>query len=631
MTAEEWQRIRPILASALDLDGANQAAFLDRTCVDPILRREVESLLGIQERARLFMEDPVLVESLLTNGRAETGNTNYQDNRDPISSVPLTTSYLYETGDAGQLYLQVAGGPGSTQSLEIRELLRRRLISVVLIALGVNGIFNALRLLGLQLVFDRATVWELWVPAAINLIALVVLAIIITRKRIYSLAQLRWLEVATFAITTLYLLGETYRPLFGSSEGLMISYAQRHASEMSILARLPSIMWVAIICGYGTFIPNTGRRCAAMSAAMALSPVILVATVGLLHPAVPRRMLALYLAEMAMWMACAVAMAVYGSNKITVMRQEVLAARKLGQYDLKQRLGQGGMGEVYLAEHVLLKRPCAVKVIRPDQTANISTMQRFLREVQVTATLTHPNTVQIFDYGKTDDGTVFYAMEYLPGLNLEQLIGRYGPLPPERVIYVLRQLCGALAEAHTIGLIHRDIKPGNVILCSLGGMCDVAKLLDFGLVRLQSTDLARSGLTQDGLIYGTPAYMSPEQASGKKELDERSDIYSLGALIWFLSTGEPPFVRDGVIQTLAAHINEPVSSLSSHRPEFPVDLDNIAQRCLAKNPEHRFPDVKSLEQALAACSLVRTWTQTDAAEWWSRISVASKCPQVELA
>jgi serine/threonine-protein kinase len=199
------------------------------------------------------------------------------------------------------------------------------------------------------------------------------------------------------------------------------------------------------------------------------------------------------------------------------------------------------------------------------------------------------------------------------------------------VVYVLRQLCGALAEAHTVGLIHRDIKPGNVILCSRGGMHDVAKLLDFGLVRLQSTELAGSGLTQDGLIFGTPAYMSPEQASGKKELDARSDIYSLGALIWFLATGEPPFVRDGVIQTLAAHINEPVASLRSHYPEFPEDLDNVAQRCLAKDPEQRFPDVESLEQALAARTVVRAWTQTEAAAWWNRISDTSKCPPVEPA
>jgi serine/threonine-protein kinase len=631
VTAEQWQRIKPILESALELDGTKQAAFLDRACADPVLRREIESLLAVQEQSRLFMENPVLGESLLTTGLADTENTNRQDKQNPISSVPLTTSYLHEAGDAGRLYLQLGGGPGSAHSLEIRELLRRRLLSVVLIALGVNGIFNALRLMGLQSVFDTATVWELWVPAAINLIALVVLAIILTRKQIYTLTQLRWLEVATFAITSLYFLGETYRPLFGSSEGLMISYAQRHASEMSILARLPSIMWIALIVGYGMFIPNTGRRCAAMSAAMALSPIILVATVGVIHPAVPRRMLALYLAEMAMWMGCAVAMAIYGSHKITVLRQEALVARKLGQYDLKQRLGQGGMGEVYLAEHVLLKRPCAVKLIRPDQTANTSTMQRFLREVQVTATLTHPNTVQIFDYGQTDDGTVFYAMEYLPGLNLEQLVGRYGPLPPPRVIYVVRQLCGALAEAHTVGLIHRDIKPGNVILCSRGGMCDIAKLLDFGLVRLQSTELAGSGLTQDGLIYGTPAYMSPEQASGKKELDARSDIYSLGALIWFLSVGEPPFVREGVIQTLAAHISEPVSPLRSRCPDFPEDLDKVAQRCLAKDPEQRFPDVKSLEEALVMCSEVRAWTQMEAAAWWNKIPNAYQSPQVESA
>lgn len=428
----------------------------------------------------------------------------------------------------------------------------------------------------------------------------------------------------------MYFLGETYIPLFVDGGGWLLAYSHRHASEMSILARQPSIFWMAIIVGYGMFIPNTGRRCAVITTGIAVSPLIVIAAAGSLHPAIPGRSLALFLAEMTMWMACAVAMAIYGSNKITVLHQEALAARKLGQYDLKQRLGGGGMGEVYLAEHVLLKRPCAIKLIRPDRAGNPSTVQRFLREVQVTATLTHPNTIQVFDYGQTDDGTVFYAMEYLPGLNLEQLVGRHGPLPPQRAIYVLRQICGALAEAHAVGLIHRDIKPSNVILCNRGGLYDVAKLLDFGLVRMQSADPA-SGLTQDGLIFGTPAYMSAEQAFGKKELDARSDIYSLGALIWFLATGEPPFVRDGIVQTLAAHINELVSPLRSRHSEFPEDLDAIVQRCLAKDPAQRFRDVTSLEQALAECSLAAAWTRVEAEAWWNLIAPAAARPQVEPA
>jgi serine/threonine-protein kinase len=293
-----------------------------------------------------------------------------------------------------------------------------------------------------------------------------------------------------------------------------------------------------------------------------------------------------------------------------------LAARKLGQYQLKQRLGEGGMGEVYFAEHVLLRRPCAVKVIRPSQAGDPDTLQRFLREVQVTATLTHPNNIQIFDYGQASDGTVFYAMEYLSGLNLDELVRRHGPLPPRRANFVLRQLCGALAEAHAISLIHRDIKPSNVILCQRGGLHDVVKLLDFGLARMQSTETAGRTLTQAELIFGTPAFMSPEQASGKKQLDERSDIYSLGALAYFLVIGQPPFVRDSVVETLNAHINEEAVPLRSSRHDLLEDFESIVLRCLAKRPGERFSTVSDVQQALLTCGQ-NDWTELEAAAWWN--------------
>ena len=188
---------------------------------------------------------------------------------------------------------------------------------------------------------------------------------------------------------------------------------------------------------------------------------------------------------------------------------------------------------------------------------------------------------------------------------------------------MLRQLCGALAEAHAIGLIHRDIKPSNVILCNRGGLHDVAKLLDFGLVRMQSTHALGAGLTQAGLIFGTPTYMSPEQATGR-DLDARSDIYSLGALAYFLLTGQPPFVRDSVVQILAAHIKEPVAPLRSCRSDVHEDLEAVVLRCLAKDPEERFPDVARVEQALCACRSAGDWIESDAAAWWNALSTGTE-------
>src|SRR5260370_20752200 len=200
------------------------------------------------------------------------------------------------------------------------------------------------------------------------------------------------------------------------------------------------------------------------------------------------------------------------------------------------------MGEVCPGEHLLLRRPCAVKLIRPDRTTDTNSFLRFEGELQASASVTAANTVQVFDYGHTEDGTFYYAMEYLPGLNLEQLVKRHGPLPPERAVHLLRQTCGALQEAHAAGLIHRDIKPSNIITCERGGQHDVAKLLDFGLVLSHGLGGDVAGLTQEGAIAGTPAYMSPQQADAKQDLDARSAIYSVCAVAHFLLTGQPPFV-----------------------------------------------------------------------------------------
>ena len=249
----------------------------------------------------------------------------------------------------------------------------------------------------------------------------------------------------------------------------------------TLLAGYHGLFWFALLATYGLFVPNSWRRSAIIVALIAACPFV-VALAGRADLPLAGRPFLFYLATLGFWAVFGALLAVFGSHHIEVLRREAGEARELGQYRLTKRLGAGGMGEVYLAEHRLLRRPCAVKLIRPERVGDPQSLGRFEREVQATAGLTHPNTVEIYDYGHTEDGTFYYVMEYLSGLTLEELVGRHGPLPPGRVVFLLRQVCDALREAHDAGLIHRDVKPGNVMVCARGGIHDVAKLLDFGLV-----------------------------------------------------------------------------------------------------------------------------------------------------
>jgi len=273
------------------------------------------------------------------------------------------------------------------------------------------------------------------------------------------------------------------------------------------------------------------------------------------------------------------------------------------------------MGEVYLAEHQMLKRPCVVKLIRPDKAGDRRVLARFQREVRATAKLSHWNTIEIFDYGSTEDGTFYYVMEYLPGMSLAELVERFGPLPPERAVHFLRQICDALSEAHAAGLIHRDIKPGNIFAAQRGGVYDVAKLLDFGLVK-PAPDQEAIHLTGEGMIAGSPLFMSPEQATGDGAPDARSDIYSLGAVGYYLLTGRPPFEGKRAIKVMIAHAHQDVIPPSQHRDGIPDDVQQVVLQCLAKAPADRYQNAASLAEALARCTTADRWTREDARRWW---------------
>jgi hypothetical protein len=308
-------------------------------------------------------------------------------------------------------------------------------------------------------------------------------------------------------------------------------------------------------------------------------------------------------------------LASFASRVIYGLRRQVRDAARLGQYLLREKIGEGGMGSVYRATHALLRRDTAVKVLLPSRVGNDG-MMRFEREVKLTAQLKHPSTVAIFDYGRTPDGVFYYAMEYLEGGDLEKLVAYAGPLPVARVIWIVEQMCRALAEAHTLGLIHRDIKPSNVLLCERGGEGDVAKIVDFGLVK----DLRAGGdvaQTRDGALAGTPLYMAPESISAPELVDARADLYSLGALAYFLLVGEPPFEGKSIVEVCAAHLHTPPPLASQRRPEVGPDLDAVLQRCLQKKPEARFDSALALRAALLASEPGARWGAAEANAWWT--------------
>jgi hypothetical protein len=289
-------------------------------------------------------------------------------------------------------------------------------------------------------------------------------------------------------------------------------------------------------------------------------------------------------------------------------------ARRLGQYTLEQEIGVGANGTVYRGRHALLRRPVAIKLLKPDK-ATEANLARFEHEVQATSQLTHPNTVAIYDYGRTPDGIFYYAMEYLSGISLERLVDTFGPQPEGRVIHILRQVCGSLDEAHALGLIHRDIKPANIILTRRGGLCDVAKVLDFGLVKaLGPSRLIDATVTEHPV--GTPRYMSPEAIKKPDSVDARSDLYSLGAVGYLLLTGQPLFENDSLTDLLASQVRtRPMKPSARLGRAISADLEGLVLQCLDKERDRRPASARVVEERLAAC-VAETWTAADATRWW---------------
>ena len=322
------------------------------------------------------------------------------------------------------------------------------------------------------------------------------------------------------------------------------------------------------------------------------------------------------------WWAIAVAMAAAFSQTIYGLRKAVSDIQRLGQYTLEQKLGEGGMGVVYRASHAMLRRPTAIKLLLPDR-AGKDALTRFEREVRRTAMLTHPNTVTVFDYGRTTDGVFYYAMELLEGASLDEVVEVDGPQPEERVIHLLEQAAASLAEAHDAGLIHRDVKPGNIMVVDRGGISDLVKVLDFGLVKDVGRE-ARGGatsepaLTMANAITGTPLYIAPETVTAPETVDARTDLYSLGAVGYWLLTGTHVFGGKSILEVCAHHLHS-VPEPPSTRLGAPVaaDLEAVLLACLAKRPEDRPASAHVLRERLRACAAAGRWTNARAAQWWA--------------
>jgi serine/threonine-protein kinase len=384
----------------------------------------------------------------------------------------------------------------------------------------------------------------------------------------------------------------------------------------------PTISWICIIVlVYPTIAPNTpGKILAAGLAAASMDPlgVLFASMRGIPVSATGFELFT------AFWpnYLCAL-LAMLPAQIIGRLSRQVRKARELGSYRLLNVIGKGGMGEVYRAEHRLLARPAAIKLIRPDllgtsREAQV-TLSRFRREAEVVATLRSPHTIELYDFGVTDEGSFYFVMELLEGMDLESLVKRFGPLPAERAVYLTIQACQSLAEAHQRGMIHRDIKPSNIYTCRMGLEVDFVKVLDFGLVkaeRLPGRDVTH--LTSPNLTTGTPAFMAPEMIEEGGSVDPRIDIYAMGCVIYWMLTGSLVFDAVNAVAMMMKHVNdtpEPPSSRSEQH--VPPELDAIVMACLAKKPDDRPRDVVELARQLAACPLPEPWTQQRAARWWA--------------
>ncbi len=344
-----------------------------------------------------------------------------------------------------------------------------------------------------------------------------------------------------------------------------------------------------------------------------------VAEIGLDEAYAPLRYVRVALAAILAMLVLTAGWAAWSTLALARLSAKPSAGRRIGAYRLERELAEGGTATVHLAHHALLKRPTAIKIMK-HHMATDEQAARFEREVRLVSELRHPNTIEIYDYGHTRDGLLYYAMEFVDGLSLDALVARERSLPLERMVHIVSQVCAALREVHAKGMVHRDIKPENVMICERGGEYDFVKLLDFGIVKRieNATDAhpdASRVLTRQVRLLGTPAYMPPERIGHPSDVDARTDVYGVGALIYFLSAGRPPFGGDDQASVLREVLATPAPRLADAVPGVPEALDDLVARCLAKLPIERPGAIGDIQMVLASLRLP-PWTRDRARAWW---------------
>ncbi|HTU61281.1 MAG TPA: serine/threonine-protein kinase [Polyangiales bacterium] len=494
----------------------------------------------------------------------------------------------------------LAAAPLDTESA--RAFLQRRLCFLAklfaCIAVGLHVFVRLVRLVAPR-EMDSLMGSQL-VP--LQLAALSVFVLVYLRLRKVERSQL---ELRT--IDTLFAIGPAYAPMPVFSE-----LSPHMRPELLLLQFVANV-----IVARAVLVPSTARRTLVLSTLGFLPVPVWTYWFYSKHgdPTLPPSFV--YVAPVLAWMLATTVLSTIVSYTIFGLRKKVVEATQMGQYVLEHKIGQGGMGAVYRARHGLLRRPTAIKVLASDH-ADAHELRRFEREVKLTSRLTHPHTVAIYDYGRTPDGVFYYAMELLEGLDLQLLVETSGAQSASCVVRILEQVAGALSEAHALGLIHRDIKPANVILCERGGLPGFAKVVDFGLVKSVQNDATSAALSGVQTVVGTPLYMSPEQISTPEAVDGRSDLYSLGAVAYFLLTGTLVFEGRSLVEICGHHLySQPAAPSSRCSHAIPSELEALVLQLLAKDPADRPSSALVLLARLRALPVPQQ-SDEELAAWWAR-------------